>query len=363
MKKRIRKNTYIIIIVVLFLSITIGYSYLFTNANMQLDVTVPKYTPKSNEIASNMSKVAVSDNVSSDYVTGENGIDFSQISSDTNGKGIYMLSETANDPYPIYYYRGEADNRIIFAGFCWRIVRTTSTGGVKIIYDGEPDANNYCKNTHNATDIGTVTYNTTNNNNTYAGFMTGDANSELYEEVHSNLQDSNMKDFIDTWYEENLISYESKLEDTIWCNDRSVSTGTGIGSDDTEFGGFERANIFKPTLACINDNDKFTKSSSLGNTKLEHPIATITADELIYAGAVYGTANEKFYLHSGQNYWTMTPAKMLSQQVYSYGVSYSGALDEMSINYTFAVRPTVSLGNNVSITKGSGTQEDPFIVE
>lgn len=32
-----------------------------------------------------------------------------------------------------------------FAGYCWQILRTTDTGGVKLIYNGEPDSNGYCK--------------------------------------------------------------------------------------------------------------------------------------------------------------------------------------------------------------------------
>ena len=33
----------------------------------------------------------------------DNNIDFSKISSDTNGKGLYMLNSTASDEHPIYY--------------------------------------------------------------------------------------------------------------------------------------------------------------------------------------------------------------------------------------------------------------------
>ena len=66
-------------------------------------------------------------------------IDFSQESSDTNGKGVYRFPGTENNTYPVYYYRGDIDNNHVkFANFCWKIVRTTDTGGVKLIYDGVP---------------------------------------------------------------------------------------------------------------------------------------------------------------------------------------------------------------------------------
>ena len=70
-------------------------------------------------------------------ITPTNPINFGLISSDTNGKGVYILPGTENDENPIYYYRGEVDsNNVIFGGFCWLIVRTTETGGTKMIYNG-----------------------------------------------------------------------------------------------------------------------------------------------------------------------------------------------------------------------------------
>ena len=37
-------------------------------------------------------------------------------------------------------------NNVIFANHCWQMIRTTDTGGVKMIYNGEPE-NNKCLNT------------------------------------------------------------------------------------------------------------------------------------------------------------------------------------------------------------------------
>ena len=62
-------------------------------------------------------------------------IDFSLTSAQDNNNGIYMTKD-ADSGIPVYYYRGNVDNHVLFANFCWRIVRTTETGGVKLIYDG-----------------------------------------------------------------------------------------------------------------------------------------------------------------------------------------------------------------------------------
>ncbi len=66
-------------------------------------------------------------------------INFANNSSDTNGKGLYILPGTESDTNPIYYFRGAINNNnVLFGGYCWQMVRTTDTGGIKMIYNGEP---------------------------------------------------------------------------------------------------------------------------------------------------------------------------------------------------------------------------------
>lgn len=79
----------------------------------------------------------------------ETTINFANPSSDTNGNGLYVLHGTENNSFPIYYYRGNVNNNnVIFGDYCWQIVRTTDTGGIKMIYNGEVTGNgNTCENT------------------------------------------------------------------------------------------------------------------------------------------------------------------------------------------------------------------------
>lgn len=45
----------------------------------------------------------------------------------------------------IYYYYGETpNNNVLFGDFCWKMFRTTDTGGVKMVYNGEPDSEGKC---------------------------------------------------------------------------------------------------------------------------------------------------------------------------------------------------------------------------
>lgn len=73
----------------------------------------------------------------------DNTIDFSLASpideSTPNGAGLRILSGTETNQYPIYFYRGNVDNNnVLFSNICWKIVKTTSTGGIKLIYNGSP---------------------------------------------------------------------------------------------------------------------------------------------------------------------------------------------------------------------------------
>ena len=101
--------------------------------NVDDDFTLPK------TLEEIMTQSAVMDNINSTYVTNSTpGINFGEVSSDTNGKGVYMRAGTESDTYPIMYYRGAVeDNNVFFNNLCWKAVRTTDTGGVKLIYNGE----------------------------------------------------------------------------------------------------------------------------------------------------------------------------------------------------------------------------------
>ena len=48
--------------------------------------------------------------------------------------GVYIEARTEDDEFPVYYYRGLPDNNLIYAGFCWQVLRTTELGNIKLIY-------------------------------------------------------------------------------------------------------------------------------------------------------------------------------------------------------------------------------------
>ena len=115
--------------------------------------------------------------------------------------------------------------------------------------------------------------------------------SDSYADAVTNTTNSTMKNTLDTWYKNNLTSYASYLTDETFCNDRSISSGTGYKLDSyTFYGAYKRnSNGITPSLKCVQDNDKFKVSNA--SAKLDYPISLITADEAALAGGVYDIPN------------------------------------------------------------------------
>ena len=85
--------------------------------------------------------------------------------------GLYNGEGAATYANPVYYYKGNVqNNNVLFAGFCWKIVRTTETGGVKIVYNGI-QKNGSCNNTGTDSQIGRSAFNSSYNSPSYVGYM------------------------------------------------------------------------------------------------------------------------------------------------------------------------------------------------
>ena len=394
------------------------------------------------------------DNVPSTYVTNTNGIQYNSISSDTNGKGLYIKSDTESNTYPIYYYRGAVvDNNVVFGDFCWKIVRTTENGGIKLIYNGAP-SNGKCTSTNPALPS-LSSFNPTLDHPTYVGYKYGidyqtwpnpsyddgltfgpdvsyadstysliaknsipveekwkDANNSfninyqhytqystfdnsevnyIYKESNggiygiglnsgkkiedaindmftqsNNNNDSTIKRALDTWYRNNMINYNNYIEDTIWCNDRSLYNLANSGWNpnggnltvELRFNGYNRLLTNSPSLSC-NKNDSFTVSDSTnGNASLTYPIGLLSIDEMILAGGTFDTANSSYYLYSNKDMWSSTPATI---ERIGYMLA-NGSISIERLNQKKYVRPIISLKNDNVFNGGDGTADNPYLI-
>lgn len=315
------------------------------------------------------------DEIVDNTTTNTNQISYRKISpysdTDLNGQGIQVYDKNTygvdsdGGSLPIYYYRGViTNNNVEFAGFCWKIFRTTSTGGIKMIYNGVYSDSNKCNNSGTSSTIGYCNL-TDYTHLCEDKFMKYSYNSDGVE------INSNMKTMVDNWYKNNLtnevnasnINYTIYLEDPGFCNDMSRWY---FARDDAYLSGSYYRNTFKykPSLTCTNNEDLYT-TSSRGNGKLTYPVGLITADEIALAGGVSGTKNTEFYLNTGVNYWTMSPNTYFRDNSQRNVTHYSATqgIYGQSMSSSDYLRPVVSLKPNIKFAEGSdGTANNPYRV-
>ena len=369
---------------------------------------------------------------------------------DTTYLALYTGEGADTYANPVYYYKGNVqNNNVLFGGFCWKIVRTTETGGVKIVYNGV-QKNGSCNNTETDSQIGTSAFNSSYNSPAYVGYMhntvypysreemsdydnedivfgnsfnynsnngtytltdtktvatwysgyntinnnhytcmdtvttcssiyyvyytntstayyitltngksVNDALNEMLYANDVNKNDSTIKAYIDSWYENNIKGkYEDKLEDTIFCNDRKIldlggwNPNGGSTSTALEFKNYSTSN---QSLVCANETDRF----SIGNTKakLKYPIGLLSVPELSLAG--YGSSSH--YFNNGQDVWLASPGIFNGIAASVLGVGSSG-WGSGGVDSSRGVRPSVSLKPKTYFSSGDGSFTNPFVI-
>ena len=360
--------------------------------------------------------------------------------------GLYNGEGAATYANPVYYYKGNVqNNNVLFAGFCWKIVRTTETGGVKIVYNGI-QKNGSCNNTGTDSQIGRSAFNSSYNSPSYVGYMynkvyaysdksmssesnivfgnsftyangtytlkdtktvatwssgyntinnnhytcmtTGTTCSSIYYVYYAsssnayyitltngksvndalnemlyaddvNKNDSTIKTYIDSWYESNIKDkYDNKLEDTVFCNDRSMSNESSngwnpIGGSTSTSLQFKNYNA-NQSLVCANETDRFSMSNP--KAKLKYPIGLLSLPELSLSG--YGSSH---YYNNGQYVWLASPFSFISNDAY-VGLADSGGLAGSDVVDSGGVRPSVSLKPKTYFSSGDGSFTNPFVI-
>ena len=310
---------------------------------------------------------------------------YKQITSNKNTTEA-LLASTVDDYGTSYYFRGAVKNNYVeFANKCWRIVRITGDGSVKIILhnDNTAGAANPCSSANNSTRAAFARYsgttyksafNTNKDDNAYVGFMYGTAGASDYASAHANTNKSTILTNLETWYN-NLTAYESVIADTVWCNDKTNvtdtsynpwsnggnATGLGYGTNKTYYGATQRlvsasnsAGGTGPSLKC---NGELSKINS--------KVGLLTADEIAFAGSIAYTYNLSTYLqeNTGTNWWWSLSPGFFGGSLARVWVVYSGHLRNDYVGDGDGLRPVISLVSDATISRGTGTSEDPYVVE
>lgn len=135
------------------------------------------------------------------------------------------LPSSPDDYGTSYYFTcGKNNNWVKFSNIYWRIIRINGDNSVRMIYSGTtaPTESQAMVMTGNGTQIGNSVFNSNYSDNMYVGYMYTSG------ELHGYNTSSTIKTYIDNWYSSNLQSNSSVISDAIYCNDRSLSSGSGI---------------------------------------------------------------------------------------------------------------------------------------
>ena len=295
-----------------------------------------------------------------------------------------LLASAEDDYGTSYYFRGAVTNNYVeFANKCWRIVRVGGDGSVKLILhnDNTTGAANPCDSANNSASAAFARYsgetyksafNTNYNDNAYVGFKYGTAGSNTYEATHANTNNSTILTNLETWYNNNLKTYEKVIADTVWCNDKTNVTdttydpmsetpnGLGFGTNKTYYGATQRlvnknysAGGTGPSLKC---NGELSKINS--------KVGLITADELALAGYAFNTSNTTTYLQenaTGTIWWSLSPFDFNGGCARVWKVTGGGYFENLHVDGTMGVRPSISLKPTANVT-GEGTSDKPYKV-
>ena len=169
-----------------------------------------------------------------------------------------------------------------------------------------------------------------------------------------------MKKIIDNWYQNNMTSLTSYLEDAVYCNDRSI-----YQNNVNNLGGWNKShstssnyylkfkNYNGGDLTCANVTDRFTT----GNTqaRLTYPVGLLTEKEA-------DLMDTSTYAKTTQYWWLGSPYVFSDGVANSYSVYSSGGNGGNSVGRAFGYRPSVSLASIVEMT-GDGTMDSPYIVK
>lgn len=269
----------------------------------------------------------------------EEGYVFSGVSSSSEAALCSIADPVSGET--IYFYRGAVDNNYVsFAGYTWRILRINSDGSLRLILDDIVTTTQYQSSN-------TPTENTINS----AISLLDWENSAPYSALH-------------TWYNSNIsTNYGDKVVDTQFVFDTSYDETTSSSAGACYyFGPYLRVgsdgNLFAPTFSYTED------------TVVTDKIGLITADELLYSGAYFRTANTSFFLYNSSittSCWTMSPSFWDNSAHYKAGMIILDSNGKMhdwpnsgnTLTESLGLRPVISIRGDIEMS-GSGTKADPY---
>ena len=294
--------------------------------------------------------------------------------------GVYYTNNSINGS-TVYFYRGsnKLDNNVLIGDLCYKILRTSEDNGIKLIYSGKY-TNNECDNSLVADKIA---YNNQSNYNAYVGYMYGNVSSDNYAAEHKNSNSSDIKKFLDVWYNTNVQPYEDLIDrKSIYCNNRTTKSFKygGILYNINGYSNYNTGYLLMNNYFIENDKnditydcsiqDRFSVDNDYGNNKLNYSIGLLTIEEAYYAGFVpnkntkasnFKTLNTNNFLYTNSDYITMTPAYFNGQDAYNFVISKNRVIPG-KVSNLYNVRPVITVKRDSKVLSGKGSKKEPYVL-
>ena len=246
---------------------------------------------------------------------------------EVNENGLYKSTLT-NSGDPTYYFRGNVENYIDFAGFTWRVVRINEDGTIRIVMQ-----------------------NGINDNTTYAFNTVRTSKDNMY---YTNSDTA--KPTLEDWYDDKIASnttYTNRVATgDYYCEAAKVASSdtyaSNSGASMTVYTAYEN-----PNFECKTD----------GNTKgiVGASVGLLSYDEVLHAGCYYNKANDSYYLYNNTSFWTMSPAGFSGSLARVWLVYYTGSINDYNVDNTIRLRPVLNLKADTVVT-GTGDSNNHWVV-
>ena len=250
--------------------------------------------------------------------------------STVSGEGIFRHTSTKDNSFPVYYYSRNLsknfEDNVIFGGFCWRIIRTTDTGGVKMIYNGTP-VDNKCEAIDRGFDY--ARFNRTTNALAYHGYMYGESLNGTTGEI------------------DHLVSLFTYLPFS-----GSLYFGTGVEMVNDEYKLVDPVLLTKDNIDQILSTHKYTlHSSSNPNAKSQYYyIVQGIQDSRLYA---YYTQKPSYFNYSDSITYNNGRFSLVSPSMFRY-TDWSSNKEELIGKYVTYNDNSIYYINSVSDFNVSG---------
>ena len=189
------------------------------------------------------------------------------------------------------------------------------------------------------------------------GKSVGDALDEMLTASNVNTINSTIKTGVDAWYKKYLLEdYDDYIEDTIFCNDRSIRALNGWnpdGGSTTSYLQFKEYSVTSD-LSCTNETDQFSVSNN--KAKLTYKVGLMSSPEM-------NILNNNNARKTGPYYWLGSPSNFLNSGAIIRYVNDTGSYSQRVVHDTYGLRLSVSLATGTRYTSGDGSMANPYVID